>query len=211
MTHSEQGGSYGQTQRDAAPPRRAGGAPAAIVCFIAVATLIVGLDLGIKYVTFERVAGQPIALDAVDDPAEAVPWHPRVDLVPHVLSLRLTTNPGAVFGMWSGQRWLFITVSIAAVAVLLHLFWRSDARAWPYHLGLALVLGGALGNLYDRLRYGVVRDMFFLFPEMGIWPWIFNLADAALMIGVGLVILMIYLRERQARQQQLQAPQTDRA
>ena len=211
MTHSEQGGTHGEAQRDDVAPRRAGASPVAIVCFIAVAVLVVGLDLGIKYVTFERVAGQPILLGEVQEPGEAVPWHPRVELVPHVLSLRLTTNPGAVFGMWSGQRWLFITVSIAAVAVLLHLFWRSEARAWPYHLGLALVLGGALGNLYDRLRYGVVRDMFFLFPEMGIWPWIFNLADAALMIGVGLVIVMIYLRERQARQQHEQAPQTDRA
>ena len=210
MTQIEQGGRQGQAEHGVTR-RRAGASPPAIVCFIAVAVLVVGLDLAIKYATFERVAGQPVVLGEVTPPEQAVPLHPPVEVVPGVLSLRLTTNPGAVFGMWSGQRWLFITVSIIAVVILLRLFWRSDASAWPYHLGLALVLGGALGNLYDRLRYAVVRDMFWLFPEAGIWPWIFNLADAALMVGVTLVVVMIYLRERQVRQQQAQAPETDRA
>ena len=54
---------------------------------------------------------------------------------------------------------------------------------------LALILGGALGNLYDRMMFEAVRDLFRMLPTTPLWPWIFNLADAALMIGVGLWLL----------------------
>ncbi|MEX0887282.1 MAG: signal peptidase II [Phycisphaeraceae bacterium] len=212
MSQIEQVGIEGEAGHDAPALRRAGSRPVAVVCFIAVAMLVVGLDLGIKYTAFEHVAGQPVILDAgIEHPAHVVPLHSPVDVVPGVLSLHLTLNDGAVFGIWSGGRWVFIVVSVLAVGVLLRLFWRSPADAWVYHLGLALVLGGAMGNLYDRMRYGVVRDMFRLFPETGLWPWIFNLADAALMAGVALVVIMIYLHERRSQQQRrAQAPQTDR-
>ena len=93
------------------------------------------------------------------------------------------------------------------------LFWRSPRGAWVLHAALALILAGALGNLYDRWCFAAVRDMLHMLPDVHlpfglhwpgpsvppghppvdgpteIWPWIFNLADVALMVGVGLVLV----------------------
>ena len=80
--------------------------------------------------------------------------------------------------------------------------WRSRRDAWLLLVGLALVLGGALGNLYDRVVFGVVRDMLHLFPGVRLpygwewpgggttlYPWIFNLADVFLLAGVAVITL----------------------
>src|SRR5690606_27114508 len=90
------------------------------------------------------------------------------------------------------------------------IFWRSPARAFVLHVALALILAGALGNLYDRLMFSAVRDMFHLFPyaellfgwtwpgpdeSRMLYPWIFNLADAALVVGVVAVLLITWTYE----------------
>ena len=124
------------------------------------------------------------------EPASAIPDHESQTVIPGVLDLRLTLNTGAVFGLGKGGRSIFIAVSVLAVAVLGWLFVRSQSRAWPLHVAYALILAGALGNLYDRFHFSAVRDMLHLFPETALWPWIFNLADAALMVGVGIVMLL---------------------
>ncbi|MEX2387829.1 MAG: signal peptidase II, partial [Phycisphaeraceae bacterium] len=189
------------------PPRthpptlhRAGRSPSAVAIFVAATLAVLVGDLALKYVAFRTVAGQPVELDAAEPRAAAIPEHEAVEVIPHVLSLQLTLNEGAVFGLGQGGRWVFIVVSVVAVVVILHIFRRSRADAWVFHLGLALILGGALGNLYDRVRYGAVRDMLFLFPDVRVfgyrpWPYIFNLADAALMVGVGLVIVIMWVNE----------------
>ena len=121
--------------------------------------------------------------------------HAPVSLIPKVLSLHLMTNLGAVFGLGQGGRWFFIIVSLVAVVTIPIFFARTDPRQFVLHGALALILGGAMGNLYDRMVYGCVRDMLWLFPDWGLWPWIFNLADAALLVGVGLVMLVTWLRQ----------------
>ena len=133
---------------------------------------------------------------AEDEPASAVPWHEPTPLVPGVLELELTLNTGAVFGMGQGARGLFVVVSVLAVGVILVLVWRSPANARLYHIGLGMVLSGALGNLYDRVRFAAVRDMLHMLPETGLWPWIFNVADVALVVGVCLLLLFSFLDGR---------------
>lgn len=181
-----------------------------ILSFLALVAVLVGVDLVIKSWSFEHVAGVPVVLDPARPLEVLIPHHqPRV-LVPHVLSLWLTTNTGAVFGSAKGAKPLFVTVSILAVGVVGFLFLRSNARSYLFHLGLALVLSGALGNLYDRLMFSAVRDMFFLFPDVnlpfglawpggntGVYPWIFNFADVALVIGVVLLGLLSWHYDRQ--------------
>ncbi|MEM1212251.1 MAG: signal peptidase II [Planctomycetota bacterium] len=187
----------------------------AIAVFLTIAVGLLAADLVIKYLAFEHVADFPIRLESpakvfveVNDqwyeskpldpaiPASAIPGHDSTPLIPSILDLRLTINTGAVFGSGAGLRWLFVGVSIIAVGVIGYLFVRSPANAWLLHAALALILAGALGNLYDRVRYAAVRDMFHLFPDTRLWPWIWNLADAVLMLGVGLVLL-INLRKPQ--------------
>jgi len=122
-----------------------------------------------------------------------------INLTPF-LNLRLLHNPGAAFsfladaGGW--QRWLFTVlaggVSLAIIAWLWYLPKRSEPRlAW----GLALILGGAVGNLIDRIAYGYVVDFIDVF--YGDWHWpAFNVADSAITIGAILVIIDSFMTSR---------------
>ena len=104
-------------------------------------------------------------------------------------SLVLTFNTGAAFSFLSAasgwQRWFFVAIAVVAAAVLLVLL-RRGGSAW-YSAALALILGGALGNLYDRLALGKVVD-FLLFHYAG-WAYpAFNVADSAITIGAAILI-----------------------
>ncbi len=142
--------------------------------------------------------------------ASAIPPHQGVTVIPGVLDLRLTLNEGAVFGSGQGLRWLFIAISVVAVAVVAWLFVRSPAKAWVFHGALAMILAGALGNLHDRFHYAAVRDMLLLFPELRLWPYIFNVADVALVVGVSVMMVYIFIADRRASQADVtRAPSSD--
>lgn len=137
--------------------------------FWAIVALSAGLDLLSKWWAFKFIRADEI-----------------MTAIPGVLRFNIIRNPGAVFGLGAGRRWLFIGASLVAVGFILQLFAQSRRRQWGFHLLLALVLGGAIGNLYDRAFHGMVRD--FIFVHIGpleIWPWVFNVADVALVVGVG--------------------------
>lgn len=111
-----------------------------------------------------------------------------VDLV-GTLRLNLTFNDGAAFSLGSGRTIWITLVATVVGAVLVRLGWRADRRLWA--LGLGTVLGGDLGNLVDRyLRdgegFGAGRVVDFI--DLQWWP-VFNLADAALWVGIGLLLL----------------------
>ena len=106
------------------------------------------------------------------------------------LSLVLAFNPGAAFSFLAGaggwQRWLFAGIAVVASVVVVWLLRKGGSGL--YCLGLALIMGGALGNLWDRLTIGQVVD-FVLFHWRG-WSFpAFNVADSAITVGAGLLIL----------------------
>ncbi len=106
-----------------------------------------------------------------------------------VLSLVLAFNPGAAFSFLAGatgwQRWLFTIVAIAACALMLWLLRRGGSR-WLC-AGLALITGGALGNLWDRLAIGTVVD--FVLVHYAGWSFpAFNVADSAITLGAAALI-----------------------
>lgn len=107
------------------------------------------------------------------------------------LALSPTVNTGGAFSLLQTRNWVFIVVASVAIVALSYAYSRLDRRdAWT-SAALALALGGAVGNLYDRLRFGYVRDFLDLRSNGGannVWP-IFNIADSA--ISCGIVILMI--------------------
>jgi signal peptidase II len=114
-----------------------------------------------------------------------------VALVPH-FQLTLTYNSGAAFsflrsaGGW--QRYFFIVVTLAVVFVLVRWLRGLGPGQRALAAGLALIIGGAVGNLVDRLATGQVVD--FLDFYYGTWHWpAFNLADSAIALGVGLLLL----------------------
>lgn len=92
-------------------------------------------------------------------------------------------NPGAAFGMLEGSRWLFVVIALAVIGGI----WfcrRSIQKEGPVtEWGAALFAGGAIGNLIDRTLHGVVIDFF----DFRIWP-VFNVADIAICVGVGMII-----------------------
>jgi len=130
----------------------------------------------------------------------------RIELVPGVFVLETNLNEGALFGMGQGMGWLFAAISLAALAGILAMVARPATRASRWLLSaLALICGGILGNLYDRLglpglvwhapaeRVGqpvyAVRDwIHVMVPGVIDWP-IFNLADSWLVVGAGMLLL----------------------
>lgn len=97
--------------------------------------------------------------------------------------LTLVHNTGAAFGLFPGSRLPFIIVSTLAIAVVLYLYSREAYRGLPQRILLGCILGGAIGNLLDRIRLGWVVD----FIDVGLgsarWP-VFNVADSAVTVGV---------------------------
>lgn len=186
---------------------------ASVVPFLLATVILLSADLLTKSAAFDRVAGEPVSLSRDESGRLApMPAHDAILLIPKVLALHLTANEGAVFGLGQGGRWIFIAFSLIASAVILVIFGRSEHRAHGLHLALAAVLAGALGNLYDRLRFGVVRDMLLLFPGVklpfgwhwpngsdGLYPWIFNVADACLVIGLFFLMIIMYRHERKVQ------------
>ena len=114
------------------------------------------------------------------------------------MSLVLAYNSGAAFSFLAGaqgwQRWFFATIAVVASAFLVYLLKRGGGRVLC--AGLALILGGALGNLWDRIVIGKVVD--FLLLHYGEWSWpAFNVADSAITVGAALLIIDSF-RQRHA-------------
>lgn len=104
-----------------------------------------------------------------------------------ILWIRLVHNTGAAFGMFREASLIF-AIAAVLVAVIILLSSRRIAYApWLVRLALGMELGGAIGNLTDRIRYGHVVD----FIDVRIWPFVFNVSDASITIGV--VLLLAYL------------------
>ncbi|MBI3321491.1 MAG: signal peptidase II [Candidatus Omnitrophica bacterium] len=110
-------------------------------------------------------------------PGESLP------VIPGLLHLTYVQNTGAAFGLLKGQQTLFIVLSLAVVAWILYEFVRRPLTTSSIVWGCALILGGALGNLVDRLRLGYVVD----FIDLRVWP-VFNVGDSAITIGVALLL-----------------------
>ncbi|MDB4955906.1 MAG: lipoprotein signal peptidase [Myxococcales bacterium] len=106
---------------------------------------------------------------------------------------RLSMNPGSAFGLFSSQtgaRILLSVVGIAAVIGMIYMLRKSRPDQRILHWALALVAGGAVGNLIDRMYYGVVTDFVLWRYKTHEWP-VFNVADVVLVVGVGLMFIDI--------------------
>jgi len=112
------------------------------------------------------------------------------DVLGDFLRFTYVRNPGVAFGLFAGHGLSLGWLSLIALGAVLWLAVRTPVRAWPRTVALGLILGGALGNLYDRLRWGSVVD----FIDVGLGShrfWTFNVADSAITVGV--VVWAAYL------------------
>lgn len=115
-----------------------------------------------------------------------------IPLIENVLHITYIQNRGAAFGMLAENRWIFMVLSsVAIVGIGVYLF-RFCRERMLLQMGLALILGGGVGNMIDRIAYGYVVDMIDFCP-FDFWVWIFNVADACVCVGAGIVLLSLAL------------------
>jgi signal peptidase II len=195
--------------------------PQAVALFLLVLSIAAGADLLSKHYVFESFLGnsqlparieqanynKPVTTKAIlHDPAMSDLF--KRHAAPGVW-FQVSTNSGIVFGTKLLPRWSVIATTIFTILAVCVYFAGSRAADYLSHLGLALIVGGAVGNLYDRLFAvvglgvagiepirGEVRD--FIDCSDLCWPYVFNIADAWLVIGV--VLLMIPWLRRPGKQ-----------
>lgn len=117
----------------------------------------------------------------------------------------LSFNPGAAFGLFNdtaGSRVFLSIIGLLALALIFYLLRRPESDSKLFVWALAMVAGGAVGNLIDRIFYGVVTDFIWVWLTPGwrlVWPWpAFNIADIALVVGVGLMVpAMLFAKSEQ--------------
>jgi len=124
-----------------------------------------------------------------------IPSFAIVTVIPHLLNLTNTKNPGAAFGLFadSPAPWktaFLVIVSALLIATVVGVVWRSRRLDWQAGLGLALILGGAVSNLADRIRFGRVVDFLDLYFRNYHW-YTFNVADSAIVVGACLLIVRV--------------------
>jgi signal peptidase II len=118
---------------------------------------------------------------------------PYFQVIPGFFSLTYVKNTGAAFGILRGKQPLLAAVSVVAMGVLLFLLFYEHEKRKGLLYAFALILGGTCGNFIDRVRLGYVIDFLDFHIQQHHWPT-FNVADSAISIGVGLLIL-VTLRE----------------
>jgi signal peptidase II len=185
--------------------------PRAWVILLLVTIVGFSADLMTKDWAFHTIADSPILLEReqlLSNPNwTPIPMHDGVVAIPgRILSFRLVLNDGAVFGI-AIAGWIFGRHST-----------KKDTMA---HIAIGLILGGGLGNLYDRIFIGRVRDFMHLFPDRHLpfelswpgsnselFPWIFNTGDALLLTGMGLLMIFFWRQPTPAKQKPEQAKLT---
>ena len=131
--------------------------------------------------------------------AGSIPEHAVIPLIPGVLNLTHVRNAGIAFGLFSDSPapWktaLLVAVSGVLLAAIVVMIWRTRQLPWESGVGLSLMLGGALSNQIDRVRWGGVIDFVDVYVSSYHWPS-FNLADSAIVVGAFCLVIHLFRSE----------------
>jgi signal peptidase II len=148
------------------------------IFYLLIALVVVLLDRWTKHIVAQRIS-----------------LYSHIQIIPGFFRLTHTENTGAAFSLFadSPAPWkttLLIAFSGIALVVVSVLLWKNHHAHMATGIGLSLIMGGALGNLWDRLARGRVVDFLLFYYKRYQWP-VFNLADSAIVIGAGLLVLEI--------------------
>ena len=156
-----------------------------------------------KYVLL--IAGVVLALDRLSKwiISTTIPLYGNIPVIPGFFKLTHVTNGGAAFGLFSDSpselRIVFlIFFSLLALAVVLALLWRHTQGLNSTAFALSLILGGALGNLWDRVLSGHVVDFLEFYIGQYVWPD-FNIADSAIVVGAAILMVEILFAPKHQR------------
>jgi len=131
---------------------------------------------------------------------QKLPLYQRVDVIQGFFNLTHVRNTGGAFGIFGGEKGglgsiLFVAVSLIAIGAIIVLFLKIKVNEKTLAISFSLILGGAVGNLIDRLRYGEVVDFLDFHLSTYHWP-AFNVADSAICVGIGLMALELLKGDR---------------
>ena len=121
-------------------------------------------------------------------PGESIP------VVPPFFHITFVLNPGAAFGIFRDQQWLFLATAIVFSAAFIAFYRRLRRSGSLIHYGSVALAAGAVSNLIDRIRLGHVVDFF----DFRIWP-VFNIADIAIVLGTAAVLWALFVQKREIR------------
>ena len=113
-----------------------------------------------------------------------------VPVIENIFHWTYILNPGAAFGMFEGSRWFFVVIAIGVLVGIWYMKDEINEGGWMMQYGAAFFGGGAIGNLIDRARSGLVIDFF----DFRIWP-VFNVADIAICVGVAMILWKVLQTE----------------
>lgn len=167
--------------------------------FFALALLGAALDLLTKHLAFLYIG----------------PYDPEVPVLDGLFSFGRTVNEGVIFGKFAGAKTLWLVVSIAAVPAILAIFFSVKKPNWVLTISLGLILAGTIGNMYDRVTVGAVRDFIKFYyvradGTQAVWP-LFNLADSCICVGVFLLTLEMLFFDEKKKKKKDEAPKLETA
>ena len=157
---------------DRRPPHATTSFPIRGLLFLALAVLVVLLDQSTKRLAEDRLKGRSVPLPVVGD----------------FLRFTYVENRGAAFGLLQDQTAFFVLVGLVVIGVIAASYRYLPRSGFRLHLALGLQLGGAIGNLIDRVQHVYVVDFVDFGYHSNWWP-VFNVADSAIVIGVALLAL----------------------
>lgn len=152
-----------------------------MLLFFAIAIVGQNLDLVSKYVVHGIIMEQG-----------------GVEFIRGLIQFEWTTNRGIVFGIGGNLPTLFLVISVLAVPLIVLIFFSVKEPRWITTVSLGLILAGTLGNMYDRLTLGAVRDFIKVHEDLFSFP-LFNLADSFICVGVFLMVVDILFFDVRAR------------
>src|SRR6202030_4742760 len=137
--------------------------------------------------------------------ASHIAMYTHIQIIPRFFRLTHTENTGAAFSLFadSPSHWkteLLIGFSVIAMVIVSVLLWRQASALTITGIALSLILGGAVGNLWDRVASGRVVDFLLFYVKSYQWP-VFNLADSAIVVGASLLVLEIIFQKSSAREE----------
>ena len=153
-----------------------------------------------KYRKLALIAGAVVILDQITKAMvlKSIPLYESINVIPGFFNLIHIHNPGGAFGFMAGgssgaKTLIFLLMSMAAICLVFYYYRKIPSAYAMLSIGFALILGGALGNLIDRLRMGKVVDFLDVYVREWHWP-AFNVADSAITIGMVIFIFHLLFR-----------------
>ena len=154
-----------------------------------------------KYIRLVVISGIIVIIDQLTKIfiVKYVPLHDTVPVVSGLFNIIHIKNPGGAFGLLAnltpGMRtFIFLFISSLAVGLILYFYLKTPVSQTWLAAGFALIFGGAIGNLIDRIRFGVVTDFLDFYISKYHWP-AFNVADSAITVGIGIFIFHLLFKK----------------